>query len=216
MPAALEIRAALPRTSVGKLSKKELIEEERRNSPRVLQSAAPMGDSAPPQRLPGAHDARRRHRLDRPHADRQGVSRRLQHDPRRRAGRPCGQACGRARRHRPRRGRGRGDGLRHAGAGDRAEHRAPVGDPGRPAGHGVRRHRQPLLLVGPADHRDRGAAHHRGRSRRDRRRRPREHQPVAGRRPAAARHGRMADGAQAGNLDADDRDRRHRGGNATA
>jgi long-chain acyl-CoA synthetase len=29
MPAALEIRAALPRTSVGKLSKKELIEEER-------------------------------------------------------------------------------------------------------------------------------------------------------------------------------------------
>jgi long-chain acyl-CoA synthetase len=30
MPAALEIRAALPRTGVGKLSKKELIEEERR------------------------------------------------------------------------------------------------------------------------------------------------------------------------------------------
>ena len=29
MPAALEIRTALPRTSVGKLSKKELIEEER-------------------------------------------------------------------------------------------------------------------------------------------------------------------------------------------
>jgi long-chain acyl-CoA synthetase len=29
MPAALEIRPALPRTSVGKLSKKELIEEER-------------------------------------------------------------------------------------------------------------------------------------------------------------------------------------------
>jgi long-chain acyl-CoA synthetase len=29
MPAALETRAALPRTSVGKLSKKELIEEER-------------------------------------------------------------------------------------------------------------------------------------------------------------------------------------------
>jgi long-chain acyl-CoA synthetase len=40
MPAALEIRAALPRTSVGKLSKKELIEEERRKSPRVLESAA--------------------------------------------------------------------------------------------------------------------------------------------------------------------------------
>jgi long-chain acyl-CoA synthetase len=32
MPAALEIRAALPRTTVGKLSKKELIEEERHRS----------------------------------------------------------------------------------------------------------------------------------------------------------------------------------------
>ena len=32
MPAALELRAALPRTSVGKLSKKELIEEERGSS----------------------------------------------------------------------------------------------------------------------------------------------------------------------------------------
>jgi long-chain acyl-CoA synthetase len=35
MPAALETRAALPRTSVGKLSKKELIEEERRKNPRA-------------------------------------------------------------------------------------------------------------------------------------------------------------------------------------
>jgi long-chain acyl-CoA synthetase len=33
MPAALEIRPALPRTSVGKLSKKELIEEERQKHP---------------------------------------------------------------------------------------------------------------------------------------------------------------------------------------
>jgi long-chain acyl-CoA synthetase len=33
MPAALEIRAALPRTSVGKLSKKELIEEEQARQP---------------------------------------------------------------------------------------------------------------------------------------------------------------------------------------
>jgi long-chain acyl-CoA synthetase len=33
MPTALEIRAALPRTSVGKLSKKELIEEERARQP---------------------------------------------------------------------------------------------------------------------------------------------------------------------------------------
>ena len=36
MPVALEIRDALPRTSIGKLSKKELIEEERSN-----QAAAP-------------------------------------------------------------------------------------------------------------------------------------------------------------------------------
>jgi long-chain acyl-CoA synthetase len=35
MPAALEIRAVLPRTGVGKLSKKELIEEERRKSLHV-------------------------------------------------------------------------------------------------------------------------------------------------------------------------------------
>jgi long-chain acyl-CoA synthetase len=48
MPAALEIRRALPRTSVGKLSKKELIEEERRKSP------SPPRDDA---RVTGAPDA---------------------------------------------------------------------------------------------------------------------------------------------------------------
>jgi hypothetical protein len=55
MPAALDIRAALPRTSVGKLSKKELIEEERRKNPRVLEPAASSpwgggggGGGAPP------------------------------------------------------------------------------------------------------------------------------------------------------------------------
>jgi acyl-CoA synthetase (AMP-forming)/AMP-acid ligase II len=36
MPAALEIRGTLPRTSIGKLSKKDLIEEERNK-----QAAAP-------------------------------------------------------------------------------------------------------------------------------------------------------------------------------
>jgi long-chain acyl-CoA synthetase len=41
MPAAVEIRAALPRTSVGKLSKKELIEEERRKSPHVHSIPSP-------------------------------------------------------------------------------------------------------------------------------------------------------------------------------
>jgi len=38
MPAALEVRPALPRTNVGKLSKKELVEEERRKS------SSPKGD----------------------------------------------------------------------------------------------------------------------------------------------------------------------------
>jgi long-chain acyl-CoA synthetase len=36
MPAALEIRTALPRTSVGKLSKKELVEEEQRKNPHAI------------------------------------------------------------------------------------------------------------------------------------------------------------------------------------
>jgi long-chain acyl-CoA synthetase len=43
MPAAVEIRAALPRTGVGKLSKKELIEEERA---RILSSTLPAGPHA--------------------------------------------------------------------------------------------------------------------------------------------------------------------------
>ena len=39
MPVALEIRDTLPRTSIGKLSKKELVEEEKKKFPqmRVLQ-----------------------------------------------------------------------------------------------------------------------------------------------------------------------------------
>jgi long-chain acyl-CoA synthetase len=41
MPAALEIRAALPRTAVGKLSKKELIEEERGRNPSSTLPAGP-------------------------------------------------------------------------------------------------------------------------------------------------------------------------------
>jgi long-chain acyl-CoA synthetase len=48
MPAALEIRPALPRTSVGKLSKKELIEEERRNfGTTVPPSPTPTPDPSP-------------------------------------------------------------------------------------------------------------------------------------------------------------------------
>jgi len=41
MPAALEIRAALPRTSVGKLSKKELVEEEWRKKPHAHSIPSP-------------------------------------------------------------------------------------------------------------------------------------------------------------------------------
>jgi long-chain acyl-CoA synthetase len=41
MPAALEIRAVLPRTGVGKLSKKELIKEERARLPSSTLRAGP-------------------------------------------------------------------------------------------------------------------------------------------------------------------------------
>jgi len=48
MPAALEIRAALPRTSVGKLSKKELIDEERRQSGKAVpRSTTPTQEGRP-------------------------------------------------------------------------------------------------------------------------------------------------------------------------
>ena len=70
---------------------------------------------------------------------------------------------------------------------------------------------EPLLRLGPADHRAGGAAHHRGRSPVHRRRRAGKHQPGAGRRDALPVHERLAAGAQARRLHADDRDRRHRG-----
>jgi long-chain acyl-CoA synthetase len=49
MPAALEIRAALPRTSVGKLSKKELIEDE-----RARQSRSAEGEESERRKRSGA------------------------------------------------------------------------------------------------------------------------------------------------------------------
>ena len=58
------------------------------------------------------HHDQRRHRLHRPHAARQELEGRLQHDPRRDARRPRRQGRGRARRHRRRRGRRRDHGLR--------------------------------------------------------------------------------------------------------
>ena len=54
-----------------------------------------------------SHHDQRRHRLHRPHPARQELEGRLQHDPRRDAGRPRRQGRGRARRHRRRRGRRR-------------------------------------------------------------------------------------------------------------
>jgi len=53
MPVALEIRAALPRTSVGKLSKKELIEEERRKEPNVHSGRDRKPHDIPPSPLVG-------------------------------------------------------------------------------------------------------------------------------------------------------------------
>ena len=98
---------------------------------------------------------------------RQVLARRIQHDPRRHARRPrrqgtpssapastrprsrtCIMGCATARRR------------------DRQQHRAPDRAARRPAGHDRRRHRQPLLLLGPADDRDGRAARHRRRGRR--------------------------------------------------
>jgi long-chain acyl-CoA synthetase len=44
LPAHLEFRSSLPTTAVGKLSKKELIEEERRKAVAATRTAAPMSD----------------------------------------------------------------------------------------------------------------------------------------------------------------------------
>ena len=74
------------------------------------------------------------------------------------------QARGAARRHRRRRRRRRDHGLRQSRRRHRRQHRAPDRADGRPADHRVGRDRQPLLLLGPADHRH-------GRPARDRRRR---------------------------------------------
>jgi long-chain acyl-CoA synthetase len=54
MPTALEIRAALPRTNIGKLSKRELIEEERRKNPHVHSRSdhKPHGIPAPSRAEP--------------------------------------------------------------------------------------------------------------------------------------------------------------------
>ena len=94
---------------------------------------------------------------------------------------------------------------------DRTQHRAGVGTPGRAAGHDGRRHREPLLLLGPAGDRhgraarDRrsGAGHGRGRAG--------VHQPRAERAHEPAPLPRVVDGRpQARDLHVDDRDGRGR------
>ena len=86
---------------------------------------------------------------------------------RRRARRPRDQGGGHARRHRAGRGRGRDPRLRHARARHGPEHRAPFRGARRPAGHGLGRHRQPLLQLGPAGDRHGGAPRHAGRDQGD-------------------------------------------------
>ena len=123
---------------------KKLVQEGKKFSTRLI-------EFEPGRKI---NNGRRRHRLHRPHADRQGVPRHLQRHPRRRHGRACHQACRRARQGRAGRGRGRDPGLRRAGRHDRLQRGARLGDARRRAGQRLGRHRQPLLLVGPADHLD--------------------------------------------------------------
>ncbi len=108
------------------------------------------------------HHDQRRHRLHRPHAARQELEGRLQHDPRRHAGRARREGGRRSREGRPWRDRRRDPGLRQPRGRHRLEHRAPGGAARGPAHQRQRRHGQPLLLERPADHRD-GVATHPGR-----------------------------------------------------
>ena len=154
-------------------------------------------------------DGRRRDRFHRPHADRQGLSRRLQRDAWRRARRPCSQTGGRARRRRSGGGGRRHSRLRAAGARDRRQYRAASGDPRRPAGHRSGHDGEPLLQFGAAGDRACGAAHHLGRSLGTCRRRLGKHQSGAGRQERFGPR-RLDRGAQARDLHADDRHGRHR------
>ena len=117
--------------------------------------------------------ARRRRRVHRAHTALQELARRVQHHARRHDGRPCAPPRHRARASGSVRHRGRHHGLRESGRRDRPQHRAPDRDPGRLSRDDLRDDGESLLLVGPADDRDRRAAHHdrRGRDLRGGRRR---------------------------------------------
>ncbi len=105
--------------------------------------------------------ARCRHRFHCAHRDRQGLPGRVQQHPWRHPRRPRGGRGREAGRPRPRGSRGRHLRLRAAGRRHRSEHRPPGGPAGGAARHHGRRHRQPLLLLGHAGHRDGGAPGHR-------------------------------------------------------
>ena len=220
MPAHLEFRDALPKTAVGKLSKKELIEEERQKSSCRRMSCHPGARQQLHERLVDAGD-RTMQEKDRTMVDAVIVStartpigksrpRRLQHHPRRRHGRPRHRARRQARRHRARRRRGRDAGLRQSRRRDRRQHRAPgairAGLPVTAAGAD----RQPLLLLGPAGDRARRAQHHAGRRAGRGRRRAGVDQPRADEHEHQVLPQRVDRRAQGRALHADDRDRRHR------
>ena len=114
IPAALDFVDELPRTPVGKLSRHELRNQQ------PLAATAPSDNSNSQQEV--AHD-RRRHRLHRPHPDRQGLSRRAQRHRRRHLAGPRHRRGGRPRQGRSEGGRGRGDGRGPAAGLHRRQHR---------------------------------------------------------------------------------------------
>ncbi len=185
MPAHLEFRDALPKTAVGKLSKKELIEEERQKlKPRLPPSESsralcpgsifPLAPEPADGWIPATSTGMTKKEEERTMVDAVIVST---------ARTPIGRAVrgvfnlthgadmgghviaarGQARRHRARRRRGRDAGLRQSRGRHRRQHRAPGGDPRRPAGDRRRPDRQPLLLLRPAGDRAGRAQHHAGR-----------------------------------------------------
>ncbi|CAA9314681.1 MAG: 3-ketoacyl-CoA thiolase @ Acetyl-CoA acetyltransferase, partial [uncultured Gemmatimonadaceae bacterium] len=94
-----------------------------------------------------------RHRLDRAHADRPRLPRRLQRHPGPGAGRPRHRPGGEPRRPRPGGGRGRRDGRRAPAGQPRLQHGAAVRAPRRPAGHGAGHEHRPSVLLRPHGHR---------------------------------------------------------------
>ncbi len=131
--------------------------------------------------------------------------------PRRRHGRARDQARRRARQGRPGRSRGRDPGLRRAGRHHGLQRRPRLGDARRRPGQRLGRDRQPLLLLGPADHLDGRPARAGRQGAGDDRRRPRV--GLAGPGPSGRQQeppGQpLGAGARPGHLSRHDHDRRH-------